>query len=80
MELTQENAKLSRELQEMGHRIRNIENVSRSCNLEIQALPESKNEDLLEILKKIISEIDVVLPDRDIISIRRIAKKNPKSE
>lgn len=78
--LEQDNAKLSHDLAELGQRLRNMENVSRGCNLEIQALPETKQENLLQILKKITTEIGVTLVDSNIINIRRIAKMNPKSD
>lgn len=72
--LEMENNNLCKELAEMGNRLRSIENISRSCNIEIQALPETKQEDLLGLMNHICTLINLPLVNTDIRSIRRVAR------
>ncbi|KAL0810362.1 hypothetical protein ABMA28_010511 [Loxostege sticticalis] len=67
------------QLDVMERRINSVEKVSRSRNLEIQAIPDRRNEDLVAIVRKICDTINVPVHDVDICSVRRIAKFNPDS-
>lgn len=77
--LEAEKSKLQSELDVMERRINSVEKVSRSRNLEIQAIPDRRNEDLVAIVRKICDTINVPVHDVDICSVRRIAKFNPDS-
>lgn len=77
--LESEKAKLQSEFIIMERRITSLEKVSRSRNLEIQAVPDRRNEDTLAIVKKICNTIKVPIQDSDICAVRRIAKIIPGS-
>lgn len=51
--LDSEKANLTKELSERGRRLPTLENASRSCNLEIHAVPELKQEDLTHLVKNL---------------------------
>lgn len=77
--LENENEKLSKELNNLGGRLSMLEKSSRNCNLEIQCFPEKKQESLLNVLKAICKEIGCPLQDKDISTVRRIAKFDSSS-
>lgn len=77
--LEMENAKLSKELLVVGGRLNNLEKSSRSCNLEIQSVPEGRQENLLTLLKNLCCVIGADISDKDICSVRRVAKMNPST-
>ncbi|VVD06109.1 unnamed protein product [Leptidea sinapis] len=56
-------------------KVMQLERISRSHNIEIQAVPERKNENLNTIIKKIFDKISVSLPDDVVISCNRVAKR-----
>ena len=74
-----ENVRLSNELKEIVLRLRDMEKVSRSCNVEIQAVPETKQEDLCNILKQLCVTIANPIMEKDISSIRRVARRDSSS-
>lgn len=78
--LEAENLKLSKELTSLGRRIRPLEKSSRSCNVEIQVVPENKEENVTSIFKKLCEKIDFPIVDSEISSVRRVAKLNPSSD
>ncbi|KAL0832996.1 hypothetical protein ABMA28_001119 [Loxostege sticticalis] len=49
------------------------------CNIEIQAVPEQKNENVLGLLKKLCDVIKLPLDDGKISACRRVAKHNATS-
>ncbi|KAJ2951385.1 hypothetical protein O0L34_g13526 [Tuta absoluta] len=69
-----ENQKLTKELADVGSRLRSMESISRSYNVELQSLPEAKHEDLLNIMRNICGLLDIPLAGADIRSIRRVAR------
>lgn len=77
--LEMENSKLSKELLVVGGRLKNLEKSSRSCNLEIQSVPEGKQENLLNVLRNLCRVVGADIADRDICSVRRVAKMNPST-
>lgn len=78
--LEAENSKLSMDLAKLEGRLRTAENSSRRCNVEIQMLPEHKSENLIGILKNICDQINYIIPDSEIRSVRRVAKLQPLSD
>ncbi|KAI5644155.1 hypothetical protein NE865_03808 [Phthorimaea operculella] len=72
--LQTENHKLSKDLADIENRLRSMESVSRSYNVEVQALPENIHEDLLKIMSNICGILEVPLTGADIRGIRRVAR------
>lgn len=72
--LETQNAKLSSEIIALERRLRPIEKYSRSCNLELHCVPETKQENSLAILKKLCDVVGAPLMESDISSVRRISK------
>ncbi|XP_026324993.1 uncharacterized protein LOC113233972 [Hyposmocoma kahamanoa] len=78
--LEAENSKLSTDLMKLDGRLRTVEDNSRRRNVEIQMLPEQKSENLSSALKKICEQLNYIIPDSEIRSIRRVAKLQPQSD
>lgn len=77
--LEREKAQLQSELDRLNARLTGIEKISRSCNIEIQAVPERKNENLVGLLKKLCNTVKFNLDDGQISACRRVAKYNSSS-
>ncbi|KAI5630739.1 hypothetical protein NE865_16549 [Phthorimaea operculella] len=77
--LSNENLKLQNELTKVNQRTKTLEKISRSHNVEIQAVPEKRNENLEAMFEKLCSLIKVPYPGKGICPIRRIAKLNTQS-
>ncbi|CAB3239210.1 unnamed protein product [Arctia plantaginis] len=77
--LEDENNRLQCEIVKLNARLAGIEKVSRSCNIEIQAVPERKNENVLLLLKKLCELVKVPIDDANINACRRVAKLNTSS-
>lgn len=73
------NQKLQSDIENIELRLQQTEKLSRSCNLEIQCIPERRNENLANLVKKLCGIINVPITDREIRSCRRVAKLNPSS-
>lgn len=78
--LESQNNELQKEVNLLHGRISSIEKMSRSCNVEIQAVPESRNENVLSLLKNLCEKLKVTLDDSSIHSCRRVAKMNTSSD
>ncbi|KAJ2953437.1 hypothetical protein O0L34_g1031 [Tuta absoluta] len=57
-----------------------LENRNRACNLEIRGIPESKEENLLEVLETICKKLSVTIDKTDIYTIFRTGRMNDKSK
>lgn len=57
-----------------------MEKISRDCNVEIQCVPELRNENTYTIFKKICESINVPILDTDIRACRRVAKMDTTSK
>ncbi|CAG9788942.1 unnamed protein product [Diatraea saccharalis] len=57
-----------------------MENMSRSHNVELQAVPESRSENIMTIFKKFCNTIGMTIDDTQITACRRVAKMNEKSK
>jgi hypothetical protein len=77
--LEQENGKLQASLRTVSTRLSTMENISRNCNLEIQAVPEKNNENVLLMFRNLCSTIKMSIADNNIIACRRVAKMDTKS-
>ncbi|XP_028156404.1 uncharacterized protein LOC114349987 [Ostrinia furnacalis] len=68
-----------REITRLNIRLVGIDKISRNCNIEIQAVPERKNENILAVLKKLIEVVKAPVEDGQISACRRVAKLNNAS-
>lgn len=80
LELEAQKASLQSDMAKLEGRLCQIEKSSRCCNLEVQCIPERRNENLLTLFKKLCEQIKSPLSESDIRSCRRVAKLNPSSD
>lgn len=78
--LETERSGLQSDVAAMDRRLVIIEKTSRSHNLEIHMVPEKRNENVQNIIKKLYETVDVTLEASNISAIRRVAKLDPKSD
>lgn len=76
-DLKAENASLTSTVKDLSARLNSIEQNARSKNVEIQCVPEKKNENVIEIVTKISKVINCNVSSENIASCTRIAKLNP---
>ncbi|KAL4719214.1 hypothetical protein ACJJTC_017463 [Scirpophaga incertulas] len=69
---------LELQLNKLNSRLSTLEKVSRGCNFEIQCVPEKKSENLLTIVRNLLTEIKIS-NETDIKSAKRIAKMDKDS-
>lgn len=74
-----ENVSLQGAVVSLTNKINVMEQQARSNNIEIQCIPESKNENLVSIVKQLATTVGYNLGDNNIARCARIAKINPKS-
>lgn len=67
-------------LAKLQSRVSTIEKISRDLNLEIHEVPESKNENLMAVFKKLCECVQVNIPDCDVRACRRVAKMDATSK
>uniref|UniRef100_A0A2A4IW47 FP protein C-terminal domain-containing protein n=1 Tax=Heliothis virescens TaxID=7102 RepID=A0A2A4IW47_HELVI len=79
LKLELENEELKKTIGDLQVRINIIEQQSRSNNLEIQCMPENKNENLYDIITKLANVVNCDIKEKDILHCSRIAKSNPSS-
>ncbi|XP_045504438.1 uncharacterized protein LOC123701071 [Colias croceus] len=77
--LETENSELKSSIENLSIRINNIEQQSRSNNLEIQCLPENKNENLINTINQLGQIINCPIQEKDIFHCSRVAKINTSS-
>lgn len=65
--------------QDLSARLRQMDQLSRSSNIEIQCVPENKNENLVTIVQQIGRTIKCTVNESDIHYASRIAKKDSNS-
>ncbi|KAH9632169.1 hypothetical protein HF086_011915 [Spodoptera exigua] len=78
--LEAENTRLLKEINSLNSRLSSSEKLTRSLNLEIQAVPERKNENILAMFKSLCKSVNTEIKDDQIISCRRVAKLDPKKD
>lgn len=74
-----QNEKLQTVVDEQNTRINQLEQHARAGNVEIQCVPEKKDENLVEVVKQLSKAIDMDLKDPDVHHVTRIAKFNRQS-
>lgn len=79
-ELESEVSKTQEVICKLQNRITTVEKLSRDMNIEIHEVPESKDEDLVVLFRKLCECLQIVIPDGDIRACRRVAKMNADSK
>lgn len=79
-DLQAENLRVQKELGTLGNRLSSMEKMTRNQNLEIQAVPESRNENTLALFRNLCNTIKLPIEDSQIHSCRRVAKINATSD
>ena len=74
--LNTENEQLKNTIADLGHKLNYFEQQARSNNVEVQCLPEHKQENLYIVTKHLGSVVGCDLKDSDILHATRIAKLN----
>lgn len=74
-----ENEVLRSTTRDLSHRLQQLDQLSRTNNLEIQCVPEHKNENLYNTLQQLSKVVECPLSDTDIQYCSRIAKFNTNS-
>lgn len=78
-ELKAENEIMKSSIGDLNARINYLEQQSRSCNLELQCVPENKQEDLYKIVMQLGKTVNCELKTADILHCTRTAKLNRSS-
>ncbi|XP_028166246.1 uncharacterized protein LOC114357028 [Ostrinia furnacalis] len=73
------NNELRSELITLSNRVRQMDQMSRSSNLELQCVPEHRSENVISVIKQLGHVINHPINDCDILYCSRIAKSNPNS-
>lgn len=79
-DLQNENSKLIIEMNDIKSKLAAIDQQSRACNIEIQCIPEHKDENLLTITKHLSKAVSFPLAESDIVNYHRIPKANQESD
>ncbi|KAG7307687.1 hypothetical protein JYU34_006251 [Plutella xylostella] len=77
--LKTENSALSLKVADLTSRVASAEQTARECNVEIDCVPEHRNENVLEIVKQIASTVSYELTEDKIRSCYRVSKINKDS-
>lgn len=78
-QLQSENEQLRVSTADLTHRMKQTEILSRACNIEIQCVPENKNENLYNTVRQLASTVNCPVSDSDLHYCTRIAKLNTNS-
>jgi hypothetical protein len=78
-QLEQDKAGLQSDIARLTSKLAGIEKISRSCNIELQAVLERKNENVLSVFRKLCDTVKAPVEDGHISACRRVAKVNTSS-
>lgn len=78
--LQHDNTQLKDELKLLRNRFGVIEKLSRERNIEIQAVPEKRGENIVSIVKALCETVQLPISDSDIHACRRVAKMDAASK
>lgn len=78
-QLETENKSLRSDVQSLSNRVRQMDQLSRSANLEVQCVSEHRSENVVTIIKQLCNVVKYPIGDGDIAYCSRIAKTNPSS-
>ncbi|XP_026331982.1 uncharacterized protein LOC113239276 [Hyposmocoma kahamanoa] len=79
-QLIKDNTLLSAQVADISIKLGHMEQQYRECNIEIQSVPEFKNENLLNLIQQLLKTVSCNVPDNEILSFHRVAKQNSKSD
>lgn len=77
--LTEKNDSMQSKMDELYARVNQMEQNARSTNIEIQCVPEKRDENVLSIVSKLSNVIDYQMSEENISHCTRIAKINKDS-
>ncbi|KAF9421020.1 hypothetical protein HW555_003003 [Spodoptera exigua] len=77
--LESKNLELVSTVNALNDRLTNLEQQSRSNNIEVQCVPENKNENIISIVSQLTRVVSCEIKEKDIINCSRVAKLNPSS-
>lgn len=78
-QLKTENELLRSEVNVLSNRVRQMDQLSRSTNLELQCVPEHRAENVVSIVRQLGQVVKFPVTDGDISYCSRVAKSNPNS-
>lgn len=78
-QLKEDNTKLRVEVNTLTTRLTQLDQISRSANLELQCVPEHKNENVVKIVQQLGRAISCPIDEKDISHCTRVAKINQQS-
>lgn len=79
-ELLEEKQILNKTINALSDRIRTMEQYMRESNIEINGIPEHKNEILPNVIEQLAKVVENPLDEQDIIFCKRVAKINRESK
>ncbi|CAG9112111.1 unnamed protein product [Plutella xylostella] len=77
--LQAENSRILNDVKELKLKVQQMEQYSRDCNIEIQCLPEHKQENLVNTVQQLAKIVSCPLEEKDIQQCTRVAKKDNQS-
>ncbi|XP_063893065.1 uncharacterized protein LOC135117574 [Helicoverpa armigera] len=78
-ELQKENSEMKTTMSSLKTRLEQLEQQTRSNNVEIQCLPEKKQENLFNIVSELSKTVGCSIENKDILHCTRVAKLNPEN-
>lgn len=78
--LERDNASLSSTVSGLFARVTEMEQQSRTCNIELQCVPEARSENLLTIVDQLLRVVSSEVPESSVISVHRVAKQRADSD
>jgi chromosome segregation ATPase len=78
-ELQTKNDKLQPTINDLSFRLNQMEQAARANNIELQCVPEKKNENLVDVVSCLGSIINYKISESDILRCARTAKVNRES-
>lgn len=79
-ELKNDNEKLKSVVQDLSSRVNSVEQNMRSCNVELNGIPENKSENLNDTFNQLVKVLGVPIAADDVVQVTRVAKITNDSE
>ncbi|KAF6214356.1 hypothetical protein GE061_009096 [Apolygus lucorum] len=70
--LQNENVSLKEEVENLKLKVNDLDQLSLSTSVEIKGIPETHNENVLEIVKTLAGKLEIVFDEHDVLSLYRI--------
>ncbi|KAL4703580.1 hypothetical protein ACJJTC_004606 [Scirpophaga incertulas] len=78
-DLSTQSMTIQNDLLALKAQVESYERLSRSCNVEIQAVPETRNENVVDIVRNLCGVIKTTFNENEISNCRRVAKIDASS-